>query len=48
MDTAPSNLVTLHYDDRGKGNRVADGIGAADLQTFADGTAQWSTWGNLY
>jgi enoyl-CoA hydratase/carnithine racemase len=23
MDTAPSNLVTLHYDDRGGGDRVA-------------------------
>ena len=32
----------------GKGARVADGVGAADLQTFADGTAQWATWGQLY
>src|SRR6476661_10720025 len=23
METIPSNLVTLHYDDRGSGNRVA-------------------------
>ena len=23
METVPSNLVTLHYDDRGDGNRVA-------------------------
>ena len=38
--------TVVHFD--GKGNRVADGVGAADLQTFADGTSQWSTWGDLY
>jgi hypothetical protein len=38
--------TVVHFD--GKGNRVADGVGAADAQTFADGTSQWSTWGDLY